>query len=240
MEIVDSDLQVAGHPAAAWRLLLIEDSPTYQLLVATLLENHGFQVKVAAEGRLGLDDVRTWQPDLVLLDLGLPDLDGMTVCEEIRAFSDAFVIMLTGRDDDESRFSGLKVGADSYISKPFDNRELVLAIEVLLRRSKPRCGLPDIVVLGGLSIDRPAQQVSLDGDPIHLTKIELSFLERLASADGDIVGRADLMNVLWGPDWVGDDHVVSVHMANLRKKIDPESLGRIETVRGVGYRLQTH
>jgi DNA-binding response OmpR family regulator len=232
MEMTESGsgLHIADHLSAEWRLLLIEDSPTYQVLVASLLEEQGFQLKVAGEGRVGLDEVRGWQPDLVLLDLGLPDIDGMSVCEEIRALSDAFIIMLTGRDDDDSRFSGLRVGADAYVTKPFDNRELLLAIEVLLRRSKPRQGLPDVVVIGALSIDRAARQVELDDRQIHLTTIELLLLERLASAHGDVVSRSDLMACLWGPNWVGDDHVISVHVANLRKNI--------ETMRGVGYRLR--
>lgn len=233
----DTQLLIAGHPAADWRVLLIEDSQTFQVLLRSLLDDRGFQVRVAADGLSGLEEVLKWQPDLVLLDLGLPDLDGMKVCEQIRADSDAFIIMLTGRDDDESRFSGLRVGADAYVTKPFDNESLLLSIEVLLRRSKPGGQSAGVVEIGGVAIDRPARQVSVDGRQVHMTKIELSLLQRLAAADGTIVSRSDLMSCLWGPHWTGDDHVISVHMANLRKKIDPNAVGRIETVRGVGYRL---
>lgn len=234
---LETEQLIGGHPAADWRVLLIEDSVTFQVLVRSILEQQGFQINVAGEGRSGLDAVGAWQPDVVILDLGLPDLDGMSVCEEIRAVSDAFVIMLTGRDDDESRFSGLQVGADAYLTKPFDNRELILAIEVLLRRSKPNSGLSDLVTLGGLTIDRLARQVTVDEQLVHLTKIELTLLEALVSAAGQIVTREDLMACLWGPGWTGDDHVISVHIANLRKKIDSDGAGRIETIRGVGYRL---
>lgn len=232
---LDAETIIAGHPAADWRILVIEDSTTFQVLLRSVLESSGFQLRIAGEGRQGLTELVEWKPDLVLLDLGLPDLDGMEVCEQIRAMSDAFVIMLTGRVDDESRLSGLRIGADSYVPKPFDNRELLLNIEVLLRRSKPRGGLADVITFGALTIDRPEQQVSVDGELVHLTNIERQLLERLAT--GEIVSRADLMTCLWGPNWFGDDHVVSVHLANLRKKVDPEGLGRIETVRGVGYRL---
>lgn len=234
---IDTERLVAGHPAAAWRLLAIEDAPAFQIVLETLLGERGFQTRVAGDGSTGLDAVLEWHPDLVLLDLGLPDIDGFELCGKIRAASDAFVIMVTGRTDDASRFDGLETGADSYITKPFDSRELLLAIEVLLRRSTPQGGLPDVVVLGGLTLDRPAGRVLLDGEPVHLTNIELSLLERLARSDGDVVTRSDLVTCLWGPNWAGDDHAISVHMANLRKKIDPEGTGRIETVRGVGYRL---
>ncbi len=234
---IDTELVIAGHPAADWRVLIIEDSPTFQVLLRSILDEQGFQVQVAENGSGGLQAVSGWHPDLVLLDLGLPDIDGMELCEQIRSESDAFVVMLTGRDDDETRFSGLAIGADSYIAKPVEARELLLGIEVLLRRSKPRGGLPDIVLLGGLCLDRPAGLVSVDGDQIHLTKIELQLLERLAAGSGETVTRAQLMTCLWGPNWVGDDHVISVHVANLRKKIDPDGSGRITTVRGVGYRL---
>lgn len=234
---IDTELVIAGHPAADWRVLVIEDSATFQALIVSMLERQGFQVSVAADGAAGIAAVSHWHPDLVLLDLGLPDIDGMDVCEEIRAISDAFVVVLTGRDDDETRFSGLAIGADSYISKPVEARELILRMEVLLRRSKPRGGLPDVVLLGGLVLDRPAGHVTVDDELVHLTKIEWQLLERLASGGGETVTREQLMACLWGPNWVGDDHVISVHVANLRKKIDPTGLGRISTVRGVGYRL---
>lgn len=234
---LETEPLIGGHPAADWRVLLIEDAVTFQVLVRSVLEQRGFQVTVAGEGRSGLDNVRTWQPDVVLLDLGLPDLDGMRVCKEIRSISDAFVIMLTGRDDDESRFSGLQIGADAYVTKPFENRELILAIEVLLRRSRPNSGIPDHVRFGSLTIDPLARQVTVGEELVRVTKIELTLLEALISAAGQIVSRDDLMACLWGPGWTGDDHVISVHIANLRKKIDPQPVGRIETIRGVGYRL---
>ncbi len=232
------ELRIAGHPAAEWRILLIEDAPTLQIATRSLLEGEGFQVDVAGNGLDGLALASQWQPDLVLLDLGLPDIDGTAVCERIRATSETFIIMLTGRSDDESRLGGLEIGADAYLTKPFDKRELLLTIEILLRRASPQGGLPDLVELGPLSINRPARTVAVNGTDIHLTKIEFKLLERLVASHDQAVTRAELMTSLWGPDWVGDDHVISVHMANLRKKIDHDGTGLVETIRGIGYRLR--
>ncbi len=232
-----TDSLLAGHPPGDWRILVIEDAPTMKLLVQAVLGNRGLEVQLAGDGRSGLELVDSWHPDLVVLDLGLPDLDGMEVCQRIRETSDAFVVMLTGRDDDASRVDGLRIGADTYITKPFDNEELLLAIEVLLRRSAPTGGLAERFDLGPLTVDRSLRQVMVHGETVHLTKIEFTVLEKLAAAGGAVVTREDLVTMLWGPHWVGDDHVISVHMANLRKKVDPEGTGLFETIRGVGYRV---
>ncbi len=219
------------------RLLVIEDSMPFQVLLRTVLEQASYSVEIASTGQVGLELVASWNPDLIVLDLGLPDMDGMDVCATIRDISDAFVVMLTGRSDDDSRFEGLTIGADAYVTKPFQPRELLVPIEVLLRRAEPKDVVPDSLDLGDLRIDRLARQVWVEGIETHLTKIEMAILHCLAIHAGEAVTRQDLITAVWGPHWVGDDHVISVHVANLRKKVDPGGAGRITTVRGIGYRL---
>ena len=221
------------------RVLVIEDSPEFRLVVKTVLENAGHEVLMASDGTTGLQLAAANDPSVVILDLGLPDIDGLGVCEQLRSFTDAYVIMLTGRTAQEQKYEGLRAGADDYVSKPFDPKELLLRIEVLVRR--PRVGsqqTEQALSVGDITIDRAAHRVLVAGREVSLTKIELSMLEALVANVGAAQSRNALALAVWGPHWVGDDHVINVHIANLRKKLEADEKKRILTVRGIGYRLE--
>jgi DNA-binding response OmpR family regulator len=179
---------------------------------------------------------------VIVLDLGLPKIDGVDVCRQVRGFTDAYVIMLTGRSDEVDRVVGLEVGADDYMTKPFSPRELVARVRAMLRRPRSSVTADSDAArprrFGDLEVDPLAHSVHLDGDEVQLTRIEFDLLEALTSKPSMVFSRSLLRERVWGPDWFGDDHVVDVHIANLRKKIDANSGdSRIRTVRGVGYRM---
>lgn len=219
------------------RVLVVEDAPEFQIMISALLRGDGYEVLVVGDGESAIEQVHDYSPDVVVLDLGLPDIDGLVVCERLREHTDAYVLMLTGRTGTEHRVDGLSAGADDYLAKPFEASELLLRIEVLLRR--PRASLSLTSSLGDVVIDRKSHQVTVAGRLVALTKIELAMLEALVGEPGAARSRNELARAVWGPHWVGDDHVINVHVANLRKKIDADAGGRIATVRGIGYRFDT-
>lgn len=219
--------------------LLVEDNREYALIGTRLLQNEGFEVVAATDGETGIGLARVRRPEVVLLDVGLPGLDGFEVCRRIREFSDAYVIMVTARTDEVDRIVGLTVGADDYVTKPFSARELAARIAAMRRR--PRAAGPtELLEFDGLSIDQSAREVRLDGQLLDLTKIEFDLLTKLASEPRRVFARDQLLHSVWGADWYGDDHVVDVHMGNLRKKLgESGSKPRfIHTVRGVGFRFE--
>jgi DNA-binding response OmpR family regulator len=231
-------------------ILIIEDEQPIRALIRGYLEREGFEVREAADGPSGLSAVREVEPDVVVLDLMLPEMDGIEVCRQIRTFSDAYVLMLTARTEEVDRLVGLAVGADDYLTKPFSPRELVARIRVLLRR--PRAlgtgtggpGPTDggrVPPAAGLAVDVARRTVTVDGEPRALTATEFDILALLARDPGIVLSRQAVLDAVWGVDFVGDDHVVDVHVANLRRKLgdDPEDPRFVETVRGVGYRLVT-
>lgn len=213
------------------RILLVDDERPILDLVQGYLERDGFQVMAREDGRSGLDAIRSWRPDVVVLDVMLPERDGFEVLRELRTFSDAYVIMLTARAEEIDRIVGLSVGADDYLVKPFSPRELIARIKALLRR--PRTGA---TTTGPLQVDEARRTVSLDGEPVALTPTEFDILALLTRQPGVVVSRPDLLSIVWGPEY-DDDHLVDVHVANLRRKVGE---GVIETVRGVGYKLADH
>jgi DNA-binding response OmpR family regulator len=220
------------------RALLIEDSPESVVLVTAVLEHEGFEVVAAPTGIRGVDFARSNPVELVVLDIGLPDLDGFYVCRQLRMFTDAYIIMLTARESETDKVVGLEVGADDYITKPFSPRELAARVKAIRRR--PRSAVPEGQrELGSLIVDLAAREVTLDGQLVDLTKIEYDLLELLTSAPGLTFTRKQVLDKVWGDDWFGDDHVIDVHMGNLRRKIgDNERADKlIRTVRGVGYRF---
>ncbi len=223
---------------SAYRLLVVEDAAMFQAAVKLMLEQAGYSVSVASTGEEGLELLKTLQPDLVVLDLGLPGIGGMEVCRQIREASDSNIVMLTGRKDDESRFAGLEIGADAYVTKPFEARELLMSIRVLLRRRVPNNERNNTTDLGHLRFDRTTRQVWVGETELRVTKIEMSILEVLVDNHRSVVTRTQLIEAVWGPSWVGGDHVVSVHIANLRKKISTDNNQLITTLRGIGYRLE--
>jgi DNA-binding response OmpR family regulator len=180
------------------------------------------------------------RPDVIVLDLMLPGLDGIEVCRAVRTFSDAYVVMLTARTEEVDTLIGLSVGADDYLTKPFSPRELMARIRAMLRRPRSGAAPGDAVgVFGDLVIDPEAREVTVAGRPVALTRIEFDILQALSSAPRRVFSRRSLVQDVWGPEWFGDDHLVDVHVAHIRAKLgDDASAGRyILTVRGVGYRM---
>ncbi len=232
------------------RILVVDDETVLVELVRSYLEREKYEVLTAADGLVALDLARTAQPDLVVLDVMLPTLDGIEVCRQLRHFSDAYIIMLTARTEEIDKILSLTVGADDYLTKPFSPRELVARIKALLRRPRQtptalHAGLesPDDTPAPqrweDLTIDEAQHEVTLHGQPVELTAREFALLLALARYPGRVFTRAQLLERVWG-DAYYDDHVVDVHIGNLRKKLeaDPAHPHYLETVRGVGYRFR--
>jgi DNA-binding response OmpR family regulator len=218
------------------RVLVVEDELPIVELVRGYLVREGWSVETVDDGAVAVERVRTERPDVVILDVMLPGLDGVEACRRMRTFSDAYIIMLTARAEEIDRIVGLSVGADDYLTKPFSPRELVARIKALLRR--PRA-VAEPASPAGLALDESRHEVRVDGQPVTLTATEFGILATLARDPGVVIGRAALLDHVWGPDYIGDDHLVDVHVANLRRKLDddPAAPRFIETVRSVGYRL---
>lgn len=232
-----------------YRALVVDDEDALAEVVASYLQRERFEVTVCHNGAEALADAREIDPDVVVLDLGLPGIDGFEVCRQLRTFSDAYVVMLTARDTEMDTIIGLTVGADDYITKPFSPRELVARIRAMLRRprvpalptAKAATGdqTPPTRHFGALAIDIPGRQVFLDSDPIPLTRTEFDILAALSSRPGVVWSRRQLIDAVWGEPWVGNDHLVDVHVGHLRRKLgdDPSDPRFVFTVRGVGYRM---
>ena len=221
------------------KALLVEDTAEFALLGGNLLTREGYDVVEATDGETAVTVARDVEPELVLLDVMLPGIDGFEVCRRLREFSDAYVIMVTSRTDEIDRVVGLTVGADDYVTKPFSARELAARIAAMRRRPRQQPD-PDIRRFSDLTIDTGAREVTLGDEPVPLTRIEYELLERLSSAPRRSFTRVQLLDSVWGGEWYGDSHAVDVHMANLRKKLG-ESGGEprfIRTVRGVGFRFE--
>jgi DNA-binding response OmpR family regulator len=226
--------------ARAPRILVVDDEPLLVELVRGYLGREGFEILTAADGPSAVQLVRDEAPELVILDVMLPVFDGLEVCRQIRAFSDAYVLMLTARGEEIDRVVGLTVGADDYLVKPFSPRELVARVKALLRRSRGT-GVRQAPLPAGLTFDGGRHEVSVDGSPVSLTTTEFDLLAMLVSDPGVVVSRSRLLDRVWGSEFVADDHLVDVHIGNLRRKLgdDPSAPRFVETVRGVGYRLRS-
>ncbi len=221
------------------RVLVVDDEAPIVELLTGYLEREGFAVVAATDGPAAVEAVRAQAPDVVILDVMLPGIDGIEVCRRIRTFSDAYVLMLTARSEEIDRIVGLTVGADDYLVKPFSPREVVARVKALLRRSRvPSTGAS--APPPGLAIDVARHLVKVDGAPVDLTALEFSLLATLARDPGVVVSRQSLLDRVWGTDFVADDHLIDVHVANLRRKLgdDPSQPRFVETIRGVGYRLR--
>jgi DNA-binding response OmpR family regulator len=234
---------VATSPASCQpRILVVDDEPPILELVAGYLAREGWEVRTAQDGIEALAAARAFEPDAVVLDLMLPGLDGIEVCQQLRAFSDAYVLMLTARSEEIDRVVGLTVGADDYLTKPFSPRELVARIKARLRR--PRASAAPAVVsaapTAALVVDEGRHSVLVDGREAELTATEFDVLAALAREPGIVMTRTRIFEAVWGGEYYADDHVVDVHVANIRRKLgDNPAVPRfIDTVRGVGYRLR--
>ncbi|WP_188043648.1 response regulator transcription factor [Changpingibacter yushuensis] len=219
------------------KALVVDDEADLAKLVAAYLERDGFTVNVSGDGMEALTIAKQTDPDLVVLDLGLPGMDGMEVCREIRAFSDCYVLMLTARTDEAATLAGLGVGADDYMTKPFSPREVVARTRVLFRRPRTSAALSKRLVFGGMEIDLARRSVHLAGQEIDLTKTEFDVLAFLVGAPEQAHSRESILAGIWGESWVGDPRAIDVHVTHIRAKIGPDGPDYVETVRGVGYRL---
>ncbi len=226
---------------SAPRVLVVDDEAPIVDLVKGYLEREGMEVMSAADGPTALELIRERAPDVVVLDVMLPGLDGFEVLRRARTMTDAYVIMLTARAEEIDRIVGLSVGADDYLVKPFSPRELAARVQALLRR--PRLGVaPDSEAwqAGDLSVDPRRRSVTLRGARVPLTVIEFDLLATLIREPGVVHTRQQLLDRVWGVDYVGDEHVVDVHLGNLRRKLGDNASQPtyVETVRGIGYRLR--
>lgn len=221
------------------RVLVVDDERPLVGVITSYLEREGFAVLQAFDGVDAVEMARTHDPGLILLDLMLPGIDGFEVCRQVRQFSDAYVIMLTARDEEVDKVVGLSVGADDYLVKPFSPRELVARIRAMLRR--PRHGGParEVIEVGELTIDIEARTVLVAGDPVELTRTEFDLLAALAARPKAAVPRRDLIEAVWGADWFGDEHVIDVHIGHVRRKLGDDAADPrfVRTVRGIGYGL---
>jgi DNA-binding response OmpR family regulator len=235
----------AGGPApAGLRALVVDDEPTLVKVVSSYLQREGFDVASAGDGERAVALARDFEPDVIVLDLMLPGIDGIEACRQIRAFSDAYIVMLTARVEEIDRIVGLSTGADDYVTKPFSPGELMARVRAMLRR--PRRDRADANAnatakrrFGNLEIDARAREVRVGGKPVELTKIEFDLLDVLSGEPGVVFSRERLLERVWGGNWFGDDHVVDVHIAHLRTKLadDPRNSLYVRTIRGVGYRM---
>ncbi|MEW1953560.1 response regulator transcription factor [Terrabacter sp. NPDC080008] len=222
------------------RVLLVEDDARVRRVLRLALEDEGFSVLEAADGGQCVERVRTAVPDIMLLDVMLPDRDGFSVCREVRRGSDVPIIMVTARTDSHDVVAGLESGADDYVTKPLVAKELAARIRALLRRAEPLVDRPARhVVAGELDIGIDDGVVCRDGQPINLTRTEFRLLVELACADGRICSREQLLDRVWGYGYFGDSRIVDVHIRRLRTKVelDPASPRHVVTARGLGYRL---
>ena len=220
----------------------MDDEPSLVRAVAGYLEHDGFAVTTAPDGEAALAAARSDPPDVVVLDLMLPGIDGLEVCRKLRTFTDAYVIMLTARSEEIDTLIGLSVGADDYMTKPFSPRELTARIRGLLRRPRMAAGNsgdPPVRTIGDLRLDPQSRQVRLGQTPVELTRTEFDLLDALTERPKLAFTRSQLIERVWGPDWAGEEHLVDIHIAHIRAKLgdDPATERYVRTVRGVGYRM---
>ena len=229
------------------RVLVVDDEVDLAELVAEYLRKAGLEVAVRHDGTEAVVAVRDFAPDVLVLDLGLPGIDGIEVCRQVRTFSDCHVLMLTARDDEVDKIVGLSVGADDYVTKPFSPRELVARVQAMLRRARTRpVPVPSEpagqgLVIGDLVVDEAARQVHLGGAPVALTRIEFDLLAALAAHPQLVLSRRQLVEMVWDTAWTGDAHLVDVHIGRIRKKLGDEAASPkfIHTIRGIGFRMGT-
>lgn len=220
-------------------ILIVDDEPKIVKLARDYMEQGGYQVLTAEDGEDAVQKARSLHPDLIVLDLMLPEIDGLDVCRILRRESDVPIIMLTARSDEVDRLIGLEMGADDYITKPFSPRELVARVRATLRRAQGKVYTPGVIRAGELEIDVEGHRVHLSGKPVHLTRFEFTVLSILARHPGQVFSRAQLLDKLHGVAAAGYDRSVDAHIKNIRRKIeaDPAKPGYILTVYGIGYRF---
>jgi len=221
------------------KVLIVDDEVPLTGVVGSYLEREGFDVAVAHTGPDAVARARADSPVLIVLDIMLPGFDGIEACRQIRQFSDAYIIMLTARDEEMDKVLGLSMGADDYLVKPFSPRELIARVRAMLRRPRaaPDNDTTELYTIGTLTMNAQGRTLTLDGNEIELTRTEFDLLAAMMAHPRAVLTRRKLIDAVWGPGWYGDEHVVDVHIGHVREKIgDAASEPRfIRTVRGVGY-----
>ncbi len=224
------------------KILVVEDDPAIRNLIQRFLSSkQPYQVKSVADGKSAIASFKEFDPDLVILDINLPDTTGLQLCREMQAATNVCVLMLTSSTDQAAKLKVLSDGADDYMTKPFDLEELAVRVEVVLRRMRERTSLQEKPLLfNGLMIDPPRREVKLNGELVRLTALEFNLLHFLASHPGRVWTRADLIHGVWGHEFVGDPRVVDVHIGQIRShiEVDTSQPTLIHTVRGVGYKFE--
>jgi len=221
------------------KILVVDDEPSITNLVSAYLKPEGYDVFIASDGNAGLKAARAFKPDLIILDVMLPGMDGIELLSRLRRESEVYVIMLTARTEETDKIVGLSVGADDYVTKPFSPRELVARVKAALRRLKTGAGLSmegSILSFKHIRIDTGARTVQVDENLVEFTAIEFDLLKALAENRGRVLSREQLLEKVWGSEYFGEMRVVDVHLGHIRQKLGREDL--IATVRGVGYRFE--
>lgn len=222
-------------------VVVVDDERPLVELVSRYLRREGYEVHAAHDGAEALEVIGTVDPDVIVLDLMLPGIDGLEVARQVREHSDPYLVMLTARTDEVDRIVGLRVGADDYVTKPFSPNELVARIQAMLRRPRrtARTDDTDLRRFGVLTIDAAAREVHVDGELVDLTRLEFDLLDTLSADPRVVFTKEQLLDRVWGSSAYRDEHVVAVHIANLRRKLgDTSDEPRfVRTVRGVGYRM---
>ena len=221
-------------------VLLVDDEANIVDLARLYLERDGYRIEAAYDGAEAINAIRELDPALVVLDIMLPEMDGFEVCRRVRVESDVPIIMLTARDEDIDKIVGLELGADDYLTKPFNPRELVARVKAILRRSERNVAQAEASIhLGDVTIDPAGREVTVAGDKVDLRTKEFDLLLVLAEHRGAVLSREQLLNLAWGYDFYGQTRTVDVHVAHLRKRLQHSASVRIETVTGIGYKLVT-
>jgi two-component system response regulator RegX3 len=233
----------AGRPPTAPLVLVVEDEPSYVDAMTPALERAGFSVEIARDGRQALDKFDELKPMMVLLDVMLPGLSGIDVCRRIRETSDVPLIMVTGRSEEIDAVIGLEVGADDYITKPFQMKELLARMQAVLRRNDLRPAEVPVeatLIVGDVSLDAERHEVLVRGAEVRMPPKEFELLRLLLANAGKVMARRSLVEAVWGSDYVGDTKTLDVHIKRLRSRIEesPSRPARITTIRGVGYRYE--
>ena len=218
-------------------ILVVDDEKNIVQLARLYLNKEGYQVESAYDGAEGLKKARSIRPDLIILDIMMPEMDGLAVCKELRKTSNVPIIMLTARDEDVDRIVGLEIGADDYVTKPFNPRELVARVKAVLRRTAQDLPGQAALEANGLRLDTASREVTLDGVDITLRAKEFDLLTAFMQYKGIVLDRERLLQLVWGSDYYGDTRTIAVHVAWLRGNMSAAKDVKIETVWGIGYKL---